>query len=171
MLLTSLFAVKSYAIGSDGLPSLSTADSVAPENVSVLDQLMAFRKKKMRKHCPPGENPDPSTGVCFACSHNDHFENGTCVPCKIGFHQEGEECIVDVKNSRKTKSCPAGKEFTKGKCRKSEFPPVESCPEGQNPDPTTGICFSCSHNDHFENGTCVPCQVGFHVDGDQCVAN
>ncbi len=40
----------------------------------------------------------------------------------------------------------------------------KSCPAGQNRDPETGQCFSCSHNDHFDIdlGKCVPCQAGFH---------
>jgi hypothetical protein len=141
----------------------------------------AATKKKKNRQCPEGQNPDPSTGVCFSCSHNDHFENGQCVPCKRGFHEEtqaddnGEEQSVCVPDRRKAKAnaknCPEGMEFRNGRCRKSEFPEVEQCPEGQNPDPATGVCFSCSHNDHFENGRCVPCRQGFHVEGDQCVAD
>lgn len=46
-----------------------------------------------------------------------------------------------------------------------------ACPAGQNRDPQSGVCFSCSHNDHFENGRCVPCKKGFHVEGDACVAD
>lgn len=172
MLVSPLLSVESHATGNDGLPPFKAADSASVTNAPVLEQLMAAAQKKKRKKCPAGQNRDPSTGICFSCSHNDHFENGECVPCKIGFHQEGDECVANVKKSKKTnKSCPAGTELVNGKCSKSEFPPIENCPEGQNPDPQTGVCFSCSHNDHFENGTCVPCVEGFHVEGDQCVAN
>ena len=40
----------------------------------------------------------------------------------------------------------------------------KACPAGQNRDPETGTCFSCSHNDHFDTslGKCVPCKPGFH---------
>ncbi|MGZ5862424.1 MAG: hypothetical protein ACXWKB_03925 [Methyloceanibacter sp.] len=43
------------------------------------------------------------------------------------------------------------------------------CEPGQQRDPQSGVCFSCSHNDHFENGKCVPCRAGFHVEGEDCV--
>lgn len=59
----------------------------------------------------------------------------------------------------------------RSKTQQQVFPAVEQCPEGQNFNPNTGNCFSCSHNDHFENGRCVPCQQGFHVSGDSCVAD
>lgn len=57
--------------------------------------------------------------------------------------------------------CPRGMEFRGGSCRA----PVGSggtngtqqpCAPGQNRDPRTGVCFSCSHNDQFVNGKCVP---------------
>ena len=57
------------------------------------------------------------------------------------------------------------------KAQQQAFPAVEQCPAGQNLNPNTGNCFSCSHNDHFENGRCVPCQQGFHVSGESCVAD
>ena len=143
---------------------------------------LAATKKKKGKACPDGLTRDSKTGKCFnPCSHNDHWENGTCVPCKPGSHEEtqaddnGDEQNVCVENVKKkqgqSKKCPQGTELKNGKCRKTEFPPIEQCPEGQNPDPVTGVCFSCSHNDHFENGTCVPCKRGFHVEGDACVAD
>ncbi|MBZ9739742.1 MULTISPECIES: hypothetical protein [unclassified Mesorhizobium] len=59
----------------------------------------------------------------------------------------------------------------RNKTQQQALPPVEQCPAGQNLNPGTGNCFSCSHNDHFENGRCVPCQQGFHVSGESCVAN
>lgn len=59
----------------------------------------------------------------------------------------------------------------RNKTQQQALPPVEQCPEGQNLNPNTGNCFSCSHNDHFENGRCVPCQHGFHVSGESCVAD
>lgn len=172
MVLASLLPVEGHASGTGDLTSFKAVDSARPADFGSLEQLASTTKKK-RNSCPPGQNRDPNTGVCFSCSHNDHFENGECVPCKEGFHQEGDECVPDAKKkkSRKQKSCPAGTEFRNGKCRKSEFPEVEQCPEGQNPDPATGVCFSCSHNDHFENGRCVPCREGFHVEGDECVAD
>jgi len=58
-----------------------------------------------------------------------------------------------------------------GKRHHAGMPPVAQCGPGQNMDPNSGVCFSCSHNDHFENGRCVPCQLGFHVSGDSCVAD
>ena len=75
--------------------------------------------------------------------------------------------------------CPSGQmSDNNGNCvpagakhRKTAMPPVDQCPEGQNMDPNSGICFSCSHNDHFENGRCVPCQEGFHVSGDECISD
>lgn len=170
-------------------PSPSTAPSYSGENPdAALDQLaetieiiIGNKNKKNKKlkvridGCAPGQNRDPNTGVCFSCSHNDHFENGRCVPCKAGFHEEGDECVADVKKkkTKKKQACPAGTEFRDGKCRKSEFPEIENCPEGQNADPNTGVCFSCSHNDHFDaaRGKCVPCRQGFHVEGDECVAD
>jgi hypothetical protein len=122
-----------------------------PPPLSALDQFLLDTNQVKRHKCPPGQNPDPVTGVCFSCSHNDHFENGRCVPCKAGFHGEGDECVRDVAEKKKKKE------------------KVASCPPGQNPDPVTGVCFSCSHNDHFENGRCVPCKAGFHEEGDECV--
>jgi len=59
----------------------------------------------------------------------------------------------------------------RNKTQRQAFPPVDQCPAGQNLNPNTGNCFSCSHNDHFENGRCVPCQQGFHVSGESCVAD
>ncbi len=203
-------ALTSNMAAASGQPMMSVAPShVGQDTVPVLDQLAATIeiqinpgkiiqitpgkkvKKKLKvkvRDCPAGQNRDPKTGVCFSCSHNDHFENGKCVPCKPGFHEadvtddNGEVNRECVPNGKKTnsktqtkKSCPEGTEFKNGKCqkRKSEFPEVEQCPEGQNPDPNTGVCFSCSHNDHFDpaQGKCVPCKQGFHVEGDQCVAD
>ncbi|MCA0433303.1 MAG: hypothetical protein LCH46_08560 [Proteobacteria bacterium] len=133
------------------------------------------KKKKLKKKagsCPPGQNRDPNSGVCFSCSHNDHFDpaKGRCVPCKAGFHVEGDRCVPNKKNSKSKKSCPEGTEFRSGKCRppkapkKSEFPEIEDGPEGQNSGQNTGGGFSCSHNDHFDpaKGRCVPCKPGFH---------
>jgi len=60
---------------------------------------------------------------------------------------------------------------SRNKTRQQALPPVEQCPAGQNLNPKTGSCFSCSHNDHFEDGRCVPCQQGFHVSGESCVAD
>ena len=122
----------------------------------------------------------------LSCSPDEHFDGnlGKCVPCKPDFHEEvqaddnGEDqniCVADLKKPKKqtTKSCPEGQTLQDGKCKTSEFPEIEQCPEGQNLDPSNGQCFSCSHNDHFDDalGKCVPCKQGFHVAGDECVAD
>lgn len=85
--------------------------------------------------------------------------------CVVGYHWNGEECVPDRQGRKKGRNCPEGTEFANGRCRKSEFPPVEG--EGGAGDDG----FSCSHNDHLENGRCVPCKEGFHVEGDECVAD
>lgn len=110
------------------------------------------------------------------CPQGLHWNGDRCVPdrkakksgggvCVVGFHWNGEECVPDGRGQKKARGCPEGTEFIRGKCRKSEFPPIEG--EGQE----GGEGFSCSHNDHLENGTCVPCKEGFHVEGDECVAD
>jgi hypothetical protein len=129
-----------------------------------------FDKGKCRKikspsaeqtgECNAGQARDPETGICFNCARNEHVENGKCVA--------GRATDAD------TRTCPQGREFRNGKCRRVKAQPAEEtaqCEPGQERDPQTGVCFSCSHNDHFENGKCVPCQAGFHVEGDQCVAD
>jgi hypothetical protein len=83
--------------------------------------------------------------------------------CVGAFHWNGHQCVPDGQGNKKAKGCPEGTEFINGKCRKSEFPPIEG-QEG-------GGGFSCSHNDHLENGRCVPCKQGQHVEGDECVAD
>lgn len=103
-----------------------------------------------------GEAGGRSIVLASQCSHNDHIAaNGCCVPnhgsaCREGFHQSAKEacaCVAD-----------AG----------SKKPPC-SADQRRGPD---GVCFSCSHNDHFDaSGTCVPCPPGQHVEGDSCVAD
>jgi hypothetical protein len=186
---TMLVALFSSSIGFTAMPDQPRRDSDRPLHVSdtsrVLNHLLDQVIRKQGRRCPAGQNRDPNTGVCFSCSHNDHFENGRCVPCRSGFHAEGDRCVSDKKTKKRNgvADCGQGMEFRNGRCRptrssqdrkssdNTEFPPVEQCPEGQNPDPKTGVCFSCSHNDHFENGKCVPCMQGFHVEGDECVAD
>jgi hypothetical protein len=83
-------------------------------------------------------------------------EDGECVRkrkenkggggCVVGLRWNGHKCVPDGKGKKKTRN---------------EFPPIE----GQEDDGG----FSCSHNDHMENGRCVPCRKGFHVEGDECV--
>lgn len=128
------------------------------------------------------------------CVVGYHRDGDRCVPdrereggggCVVGFHWNGDHCVPDRKRKvegecsvlfgdycapdaqgkKKGKGCPEGTEFVNGKCRKSEFPPIE----GQEGGGDDG--FSCSHNDHLENGKCVPCKEGFHVEGDECVAD
>jgi hypothetical protein len=105
--------------------------------------------------CPQPDQHRDANGICFSCSHNDHFENGRCVPnsgaqrCPKGTHLENGVCVTT------TAQAP--------------------CEPGQQRDPKSGVCFSCSHNDHFENGRCVPntgareCRKGTHVENGVCV--
>ena len=181
-ILSGVQAKEAPATNPDRPHAAGTLASPLLEAAPVAVERIAASTKKKPKKCPDGLTRNSNTGKCFnPCSHNDHWENGTCVPCKPGSHEEtqaddnGEEQRVCVENVRKketkSKKCPQGTEFKNGKCRKTEFPPIEECPDGQNPDPVTGVCFSCSHNDHFENGVCVPCKQGFHVEGDACVSD
>ncbi len=110
------------------------------------------------------------------CVVGHHWNGDRCVPyrgrkggggCVVGFHWNGDKCVPDRQGKKKGGSCPEGTEFANGKCRKSEFPPVEGQGGGGGEDDG----FSCSHNDHLENGKCVPCKEGFHVEGDECVAD
>ncbi|MBK1868622.1 hypothetical protein [Taklimakanibacter albus] len=106
--------------------------------------------------------------IKFKCPDGFRREDGECVrdrrgkkkrfECSDGFHREDGECVRDRKSKKQTRNCPEGTEFSRGKCRRSEFPPVEGEEEQ-----------TCSHNDHLENGRCVPCRQGFHVEGDECV--
>jgi hypothetical protein len=79
---------------------------------------------------------------------------------------------------RKGQPCPQGQSWNgricattqgSGGADKSKSGEQSPCEPGQQRDPKSGVCFSCSHNDHFENGKCVPCRSGFHVEGDDCV--
>lgn len=183
------YSPQAEAARSQPMMSSPSSDSDANAN-SVLEQLAAtfeiqLNNKKLKlklRGCRNGQNRDPNTGECFSCSHNDHFENGKCVPnvkkkkkkvntCPQGTEFRDGQCQPNAKKKKKVNTCPQGTEFRDGQCQKSEFPEIEQCPDGQNLDPNTGVCFSCSHNDHFENGKCVPCKEGFHVEGDQCVAD
>ncbi|RUU14259.1 hypothetical protein EOD23_01675 [Mesorhizobium sp. USDA-HM6] len=132
----------------------------------------------------------------FECPDGLHWNGDDCVPdregkkrggggCVVGFHWNGDHCVPDRKRrgegecsvlfgdycvldgegKKKARGCPEGTKFVNGKCRKSEFPPIEGQEGGG------GDGFSCSHNDHLENGRCVPCKEGFHVEGDECVAD
>ena len=161
--LLTLQAANGFAAGN----GWTVATSQSPDIVYRIARITRYKWQR----CQSGQQHDPSTGVCFSCSHNDHFENGTCVPCKMGFHEEGDECVMDAHQGNQTKGCSDGMELKHGKCRKSEFPPIEQCADGQQLDPASGTCFSCSHNDHFENGKCMPCQMGFHVEGEVCAAD
>jgi hypothetical protein len=177
------------AINSQSLPETSMVRD-GTEQATVLDRLAAtfelqFNNNKLKlkvRGCPNGQNRDPNTGECFSCSHNNHLENGECVPnvkkkkkkvnaCPQGTEFKDGQCQPIFKKKKKINTCPEGTELRDGQCQKSEFPEIEQCPDGQNLDPNTGVCFSCSHNDHFENGKCVPCKEGFHVEGDECVAD
>jgi hypothetical protein len=113
-----------------------------PPPLSALDQFLLDTNQVKRHKCPPGQNPDPVTGVCFSCSHNDHFENGRCVPCKAGFHVEGDECVRDVvkKKKKKVRKCPAGKEFRNGRCRTAAVQDEIVCEIGEKFDPETETC-------------------------------
>jgi len=177
MFATLLLPVTGHASVSNGPPFLGTEH--APAKRPALEQLagsfeIIINNKKLKlRGCPAGQNRDPNTGVCFSCSHNDHFENGKCVPNKNKNKNKKKDVNKNKneKQKKKLNACPQGTELREGQCQKSEFPEIEECPDGQNLDPNTGVCFSCSHNDHFENGKCVPCKEGFHVEGDQCVAD
>ena len=96
-------------------------------------------------------------GVCFSCSHNDHFDaNGRCVACKDGFHVQGDACVPD-----KAPPNTGNGGTNQGKCK-----------DPRQRRGSDGVCFSCSHNDHFDaSNHCVPCQDGFHVEGDACVSD
>ena len=170
MCLSVLLPAQSFAVGNGGLFAEGIQASLWPQAPNENGDRLAVTKIKW-KQCQPGQQHDPITGVCFSCSHNDHFENGKCVPCVAGFHEEGDQCVADAKKGLKTNGCPQGMEMKNGKCKKSTFPPIEQCADGQELDPASGTCFSCSHNDHFENGKCVPCPPGFHEDGDACVTD
>lgn len=136
--------------------------------------------------CPPGFSRDGEDCVLLLKNRTDRAEcpdgmrwNGEdCVRdrkagkrggggCVVGYHWDGEECVPDRQGKKKVRNCPEGTKFANGKCRKSEFPPVEGEEGGGGQDDG----FSCSHNDHLENGRCVPCKEGFHVEGDDCVAD
>jgi hypothetical protein len=109
------------------------------------------------------------------CVVGFHWNGDRCVPdkkskkqqggggCVVGFHRVGDECVPDGGGG-----CVVGFHWNGQKCvpdkrKKNGMPPVE----GQQGDEG----FQCSHNDHLENGKCVPCKAGFHVEGDECVAD
>jgi hypothetical protein len=188
MALLALVYMTAYSPQADAAhsqPMMSSSPSYSSSSAgSVLEQLAAtfeiqLNNKKLKlklRGCRNGQRRDPNTGECFSCSHNDHFENGECVPNKNKNknkkkNENNNNNKTNEKKKKKVNTCPQGTEFRDGQCQKSEFPEIEQCPDGQNLDPNTGACFSCSHNDHFENGKCVPCKEGFHVEGDQCVAD
>lgn len=100
--------------------------------------------------CPEGFIGSPPN----CCPRGTEFRNGACrgpqspptppPPCPEGFIGSPPNC------------CPRGTEFRNGACRGPKPPKEVGCPRGQNRDPKTGVCFSCSHNDVFVNGKCVP---------------
>jgi hypothetical protein len=100
--------------------------------------------------CPEGFIGSPPN----CCPRGTEFRNGACrslqspppppASCPEGFIGSPPNC------------CPRGTEFRNGACRGPKAPKEVSCPRGQNRDPKTGVCFSCSHNDVFVNGKCVP---------------
>jgi hypothetical protein len=102
-------------------------------------QMLAF-EIKIRLKCPDGFRRED--GECVRKRKKNKGGGG----CVVGFHWNGNRCVPDGQGKKKTKN---------------EFPPIE----GQEDDGG----FSCSHNDHMENGRCVPCRKGFHVEGDECV--
>lgn len=116
------------------------------------DECVFKRKGKKRK----------GGGGCVAGFHR---EDGECVQnrkgkkkggggCVVGFHWNGHKCVPNGQGQGKKKKTKGGN---------NEFPPIEG-QEG-------GGGMTCSHNDHVENGRCVPCKKGFHVEGDECVAD
>ncbi|MBN9236362.1 MULTISPECIES: hypothetical protein [Phyllobacteriaceae] len=124
------------------------------------DCVLRLKNRTDRAECPDGMRWDGED--CVRDRKARKRGSGGCV---FGYHWNGEECVPDRQGKKKNRICHEGTEFANGKCRKSEFPPVEG--EGGAGDDG----FSCSHNDHLENGRCVPCKEGFHVEGDECVAD
>jgi hypothetical protein len=154
--------------------------------------MLAF-KLKITIDCPDGFHHED--GECvpggkrhrrFECPEDFHWDGDECVPdwkrkknkggggCVVGFHWNGHRCVRDRDEQQKGGGgCVVGFHWNGHKCipdggqkktkDNNEFPPIE----GQEGDEG----FSCSHNDHLENGKCVPCKAGFHVEGDECVAD
>ncbi|WP_164768845.1 MULTISPECIES: hypothetical protein [unclassified Mesorhizobium] len=115
-------------------------------------QMLAF-EIKIRFGCPDGFRKEDGECVRDRRGKKRRFE------CPDGFHRQDGECVRDRRGKKnQARGCPEGTEFRRGKCRESEFPPVEQEEEQ-----------TCSHNDHLENGRCVPCRQGQHVEGDECV--
>ncbi len=121
--------------------------------------------------CPdPGQHRDPQSGVCFSCSHNDHFENGRCVPnagatgCLKGTHLENGVCVSDAAapparcplgmTGIPPTCCPPGTLFKAGKCEKPVVAAPQvlpaRCPLGMTGVPPT----CCSPGTLFKDGKC-----------------
>ena len=100
--------------------------------------------------CPPGSVWNGR--LCSSCPADRVVSNGQCVSCNPGTHAENGQCLADA--------LPIGGAGGAN---------VQPCTPDQRRGPD-GICFSCSHEDHFDaSGQCVPCRPGFHVQGDACV--
>ncbi len=133
--------------------------------------------------CPdPGQHRDPRSGVCFSCSHNDHFENGRCVAnsgavtCLRGTRLVNGVCVADVAapparcplgmTGIPPTCCPPGTLFKNGTCEKpgraqAPHPVQAACP----PDRPVGVFPNCCPpGRQFQNGACVSaCPPGYKV--------
>jgi hypothetical protein len=96
--------------------------------------------------CQPGQHRG-ADGVCFSCSHNDHFENGRCVPCQLGFHAQGDACVRDTQaTTTQPAKCPPGQLGAPPNCKSAlgmTGTPPNCCPPGSL----------------FKNGQCVQAQA------------
>ena len=112
--------------------------------------------------------------MCFSCSHNDHFENGRCVPnsgpviCRGGSHLENGICVSNERPSPQQKrSCPAGYKVLDKPNKYGAYceppAPTAKCPPSA-PEGTPPNCH-CPAGTVSREGFCRPATCGPNMTG------